>query len=284
MTKKNIGASVRARINQKAQLEEVSSQFLLTRYALERMLYRLGKSKHCDYFLLKGALLFDLWYDVPFRPTRDIDLLGFGLAEIPHLLNVFEDLCAIEVDDGINFDPLSIKSDEIRKESNYAGTRVTLVGSIDGAKCTVQIDVGYGDAVTPAPEMAIYPVILEDMPAPQLRVYPRYTVIAEKFHAIVTLGMVNSRMKDYFDLWVLLKNASLEQSILVESIQATFKRRGTQIPLNIPVGLSDQFARDTSRVQIWNAFVNRNKLQADSLLEVVKFLREQFAFVHRTPD
>ncbi len=110
--------------------------------------------KHRDSFLLKGALLFDLWYDVPLRPTRDIDLLGFGMAEIPHLIKVFEDLCAIEVEDGISFDAATIKAEEIRKDANYSGTRVTLVGSIDGAKCPVQVDVGYGDAVTPAPQMA----------------------------------------------------------------------------------------------------------------------------------
>jgi hypothetical protein len=192
MTVKNIGASVRARINNKAKADNVNTQFLLTRYALERMLYRLAVSEHRDSFLLKGALLFDLWYDVPLRPTRDIDLLGFGIAEIPHLIKVFEDLCAIEVEDGISFDSASITAEEIRKDANYSGTRVTVVGTIDGAKCIVQVDVGYGDAVTPAPEMAIYPVMLEGMPAPELRVYPQYTVIAEKFEAIVSLGMASS--------------------------------------------------------------------------------------------
>lgn len=191
MTVKNIGASVRARIHNRAKAENVNTQFLLTRYALERMLYRLAISEHRDSFLLKGALLFDLWYDVPLRPTRDIDLLGFGIAEIPHLIEVFQNLCALEVEDGINFDAASIKAEEIRKDANYSGTRVTVVGQIDGAKCTVQVDVGYGDAVTPAPEMASYPVMLEDMPAPELRIYPRYTVIAEKFEAIVSLGMAN---------------------------------------------------------------------------------------------
>lgn len=279
MTAKNMAASVRARIQNKAKADNINTQFLLTRYALERMLYRLAVSEHRDSFLLKGALLFDLWYDVPLRPTRDIDLLGFGMGEIPHLMQVFEDLCAIEVEDGINFDPASIKAEEIRKDSNYSGTRVTVVGSIDGAKCSVQVDVGYGDAVTPAPEMATYPVMLEDMPAPELRVYPRYTVIAEKFEAIVSLGMANSRMKDYFDLWVLLRNADLEQAILKQAVEATFKRRGTVMPVVAPSGLSDQFARDKTRIALWDAFVGRNKLEADSLTDTVIYLREQFAFV-----
>ena len=278
MTVKNIGASVRARINNKAKADNVNTQFLLTRYALERMLYRLAVSEHRDSFLLKGALLFDLWYDVPLRPTRDIDLLGFGIAEIPHLIKVFEDLCAIEFEDGIKFDAASINAEEIRKDANYSGTRLTVVGIIDGAKCIVQVDVGYGDAVTPAPEMATYPVMLEDMPAPELRVYPQYTVIAEKFEAIVSLGMANSRMKDYFDLWVLLRNADLEPSILEQAVQATLTRRGTVMPTGIPVGLSDQFASDKSRVALWDAFVGRNKLNAESLAETVIYLRERFTF------
>ena len=279
MTIKNIGASVRTRINNKAKEDKVNTLFLLTRYALERMLYRLSVSEHRDSFLLKGALLFDLWYDVPLRPTRDIDLLGFGMAEIPHLLKVFEDLCAIEVEDGINFEATSIKAEEIRKEANYSGTRVTLIGTIDGAKCTVQIDVGYGDAVTPAPEIATYPVMLKDMPAPELRVYPRYSVIAEKFEAIVSLGIANSRMKDYFDLWVLLRNATLDSAILEQAVQATFKRRGTALQTDTPVGLSDQFSLDKSRVDLWDAFVGRNKLKAESLPDTVTYLRERFVLI-----
>ena len=279
MTIKNIGASVRTRINNKAKEDKVNTLFLLTRYALERMLYRLSVSEHRDSFLLKGALLFDLWYDVPLRPTRDIDLLGFGMAEIPHLLKVFEDLCAIEVEDGINFEATSIKAEEIRKEANYSGTRVTLIGTIDGAKCTVQIDVGYGDAVTPAPEMATYPVMLKDMPAPELRVYPQYTVIAEKFEAIVSLGMANSRMKDYFDLWVLLRNATLDSAILEQAVHATFKRRGTALLTDTPVGLSNQFSLDKSRVDLWDAFVGRNKLKAESLPDTVTYLRERFVLI-----
>ena len=279
MTIKNIGASVRTRINNKAKEDKVNTLFLLTRYALERMLYRLSVSEHRDSFLLKGALLFDLWYDVPLRPTRDIDLLGFGMAEIPHLLKVFEDLCAIEVEDGIKFEATSIKAEEIRKEANYSGTRVTLIGTIDGAKCTVQIDVGYGDAVTPAPEIATYPVMLKDMPAPELRVYPQYTVIAEKFEAIVSLGMANSRMKDYFDLWVLLRNATLDSAILEQAVQATFKRRGTALQTDTPVGLSNQFSLDKSRVDLWDAFVGRNKLKAESLPDTVTYLRERFVLI-----
>jgi predicted nucleotidyltransferase component of viral defense system len=276
---KNIGASVRERINNKAKADNVNTQFLLTRYALERMLYRLSVSEHRDSFLLKGALLFDLWYDVPLRPTRDIDLLGFGMAEIPHLFKVFEDLCAIEVEDGINFDPVSIKAEEIRKDANYSGTRVTVVGSIDGAKSTVQVDVGYGDAVTPVPEMATYPVMLEDMPAPELRVYPQYTVIAEKFEAIVSLGMANSRMKDYFDLWVLLNDTTLDPLELRQATKATFERRKMPLPSTVPIGLSDSFASDATKQTQWSAFLKRNQLEPTVLIDVVSSLRDKFQAV-----
>jgi predicted nucleotidyltransferase component of viral defense system len=279
MTTRNSAASVRARLLNKARAQGVDFQLLLTRYGLERLLYRLSVSRERDNFLLKGALLFDLWYDVPFRPTRDIDLLGFGLAEIPLLLAAFEGICAIEVDDGIAFDSASIRADEIRKEANYAGIRLTLTGTIDGARCPVQIDVGYGDAVTPAPESARYPVMFGDMPAPTLRVYPRYTVVAEKLEAIISLGMANSRMKDYFDLWVILRDAELDQTILVQAVEATLNRRGTRKPSGVPIGLSEQFSSDRQKLMQWTAFINRNQLTAASLEQTVQKLRTALMFL-----
>ena len=185
MTGRNIAASVRAKLLNKARADKRDFSLVLTRYALERLLYRLSISEHADHFLLKGALLFDMWFDVPFRPTRDMDLLGFGLAEEPHLIATFADLCALEVEDGIRFDAQSIRAEEIRKEANYAGIRVTLLGWVDGARCPVQVDVGYGDAVTPGPEAVEYPVMLDEFPGPKLRVYPRYSVVAEKLEAMI---------------------------------------------------------------------------------------------------
>ncbi len=224
-------------------------------------------------------MLFDLWYDVPLRPTRDIDLLGFGLAEIPLLLAAFEGICAMEVDDGIVFDSASIRADEIRKEANYAGIRLTLTGTIDGARCPVQVDVGYGDAVTPAPESARYPVMFGDMPAPTLRVYPRYTVVAEKLEAIISLGMANSRMKDYFDLWVILRDAELDRNILVQAVAATLNRRGTRNPSGVPIGLSEKFSSDRLKLIQWTAFINRNQLTAASLEQTVEELRTALMFL-----
>ena len=279
MRQKNIAGSVKARLKNKAVSEGKDLSLVLTRYALERFLYRLSISHHVDHFLLKGALLFDLWFDVPLRATRDIDLLGFGLEDAAHLIQVFHEICAIESDDGIRFDESTIKAQEIRKESNYSGIRMTLYGFIDSAKCVVQVDVGYGDVVTPGPEFAQYPVMFADFPAPNLRVYPRYTVVAEKLEAIITLGMANSRLKDYFDIWVLLNNSELEESVLRSAFLATMARRQTLMPINFPLGLSEEFANDPRKNTQWLAFAKKNKLNDVQLSDVVTDLRAKLSYL-----
>jgi hypothetical protein len=275
----NRAASVRARLLSKAKAESQDFSLVLTRYGLERLLYRLSVSSNKDSFLLKGALLFDLWFDVPLRPTRDIDLLGFGPAEEPLVLAAFEEMCQIECDDGIVFDILTLKIEEIRKEANYSGLRISLMGHVDGARCPIQVDIGYGDAVTPAPETAEYPVMLSDTPVPILRVYPRYTVIAEKFEALISLGMINTRLKDYFDLWVILSTAELDPKLLAEAIAATLARRKTTVPSSTPVGLSEEFSSDAKKVAQWIAFIKKNNLDAPNLGVVVAYLRDRLAYV-----
>lgn len=200
MNERNVAASVRARLLNRARETKQDFNLVLTRYAIERLLYRISISKHADQFLLKGALLFDLWFDIPHRPTRDADFLGFGSAELPHIEAVFKEICTIETFDGVTFQPDTVHAAEIRKEANYAGVRVMLLGVIDGARCQIQIDIGFGDAVTPGPEDVEYPVMLAEFAAPKLRVYPRYTVVAEKFEALSSLGIANSRMKDYISI------------------------------------------------------------------------------------
>ena len=274
MSGRNVAASVRAKLLNKARADKRDFTLVLLRYALERLLYRLSISTHADHFLLKGALLFDLWFDVPLRPTRDIDLLGFGLAEEPHLIAVFTDLCALDVDDGIRFDAHSIRAKEIRKEANYAGIRVTLLGWIDGARCPIQVDVGYGDTVTPGPQAVDYPVMLDEFPAPKLRAYPHCTVVAEKLEALITLGVANSRMKDYFDLWVLTKHSDFEGEVLHEAISATLSRRGTDIPADVPFGLTQAFATDLQKQLQWQGFLKRNRLEALTLELVIADLRK----------
>ncbi len=274
MSIRNIGASIRDRLLNKARSEKLDYNLLLTRYALERMLYRLSVSEQRERFLLKGALLFDLWFDVPHRPTHDADFLGFGSAEIPHVEALFRDICRIEVEDGIVFLPDSVKAAEIRKEANYAGVRVTLMGLLDRARCPVQVDIGFGDAVVPGPDEAQYPVILSEMPAPQLRVYPRYTVVAEKLEALTSLGMLNSRMKDYFDLWVLARYTDFNGAVLSRAVAATFDRRRTAIPNEVPIGLSDEFITDTQKEKQWQAFLRKNAIDAMSLAMVIADLRK----------
>jgi hypothetical protein len=175
----NNAASVRARLLNLAKARDVDFNQVLIRFALERILYRMSQLAYADRFLLKGALLFTLWYDMPHRATRDADLLGFGPSDLESIARTFRDIANVEVEDGITFDPTSVTVKEIRKNAAYAGVQVLIVGEIANARCKTQIDIGFGDAVTPGPIEATYPVLLDDLPAPRLRTYPVYTVIAE---------------------------------------------------------------------------------------------------------
>ena len=269
----NLAASVRARLLNVAKAQASDFNQVLVRFALERILYRLTHSPHADRFLLKGALLFTLWYDMPHRATRDADLLGFGASDLESVAQVFREIAAVAVDDGIVFDPASVTVEEIRKEAGYGGVRVVIAGELAKARCKTQIDVGFGDAVTPGPVDSVYPVLLDDLPAPRLRAYPTYTVIAEKLHAIALLGMTNSRVKDYFDLSVLLEREILDADLLAQAIKATFERRGMTVPAELPVGLTDEFAHDASRQVLWQSFVKKNELDPEPLAAIVGRLR-----------
>ncbi|MBL8384050.1 MAG: nucleotidyl transferase AbiEii/AbiGii toxin family protein [Burkholderiales bacterium] len=270
---KDVAASVRARLLNIAKAEGSDFNQVLVRYALERFLYRLSRSAHADRFLLKGALLFTLWYDMPHRPTRDADLLGYGPSDLQSIGRTFRDIASITADDGITFDPDSVNAEEIRRDAGYTGARVVIAGELARARCKTQIDIGFGDAVTPGPVQSKYPVLLADFPAPRLRTYPVYTVISEKLHAIALLGMTNSRIKDYLDLWVMLGRESLNMNTLAQAICATFERRGTAVPTNLPTGLSDEFAADPSRQALWAAFVKKNDLAMTPLADVVARIR-----------
>lgn len=229
-------------------------------------------------------MLFSLWYDIPQRPTRDADLLGFGPDDIDSVIAVFRDICRIASDDGIEFDPTQVKGSEIRKDAGYGGVRIEILAKLDGARLTLQADIGFGDAVSPAPELIQYPVLLNDLPVPQLRAYPKYTVVAEKFQAICTLGMANSRMKDYFDLWILLRENALDPAGLKRAIETTFARRRTAMPAGTPVGLSDSFAADTAKQAQWRAFLKKNRLENLSLADVIGLLRDAFRKVGVIPS
>ena len=256
---KNLAASVKARLQNEAARRGEDFNLLLVRYGIERLLFRLSQSPHADRFLLKGAMLFVVWDEKTHRPTRDLDLLGFGPSEKEDLEKVFQDVLKIPVlDDGLIFDPASVRAEDIREDNAYAGVRVRLMGKLGPAELPIQIDVGIGDVVTPEPETASFPALL-DFPAPQVRAYPVYTVIAEKFEAMAKLGIANTRMKDFHDVWFLAHRFKLDGPTLRRAIQATFARRKTTLP-NWPDPLNDAFANDPTKQTQWVAFIRRNGL------------------------
>jgi predicted nucleotidyltransferase component of viral defense system len=272
----NRAASVHARLLARAKERGEDFNLVLTRYAVERFLYRLSISTAREQFLLKGALLFDLWFDVPHRPTRDADFLGPGQSDATALAETIRSVCALDIDDGMSYDSSTMAIEEIREETNYGGLRVKLLAFLGNARSSLQLDVGYGDAVTPGPMDADYPTLLDDFPAPKLRVYPRETVAAEKLEAIVGLGIANSRMKDYFDLRALAREGALDARVLVTAIAATFQRRGTALRAAVPLGLTEAFATDPQKRAQWKGFLARNRIEAPSLDEVVAEVRAAF--------
>ncbi|HQY39306.1 MAG TPA: nucleotidyl transferase AbiEii/AbiGii toxin family protein [Giesbergeria sp.] len=268
----NLPASILARLLTLAKQRGDDYSLLLNRFALERLLLRISTSPHANRFLLKGALLFALWYDEPHRPTRDADLLGFGADDEANLIATFRDIAAMEVGDGIVFDLESVKADAIREGNTYGGTRITLVARIGSTRCALQIDVGFGDAVTPEPQTIAYPTLLKDFQAPTLRAYPVYTVIAEKYQAMVMLGQANSRMKDFYDLAVIARRSELDGATLAAALAATFARRQTALPSERPLALTSQFSQDPAKRRQWQAFLNKNRITAGSLTDTVGLL------------
>jgi len=258
---KNVAHSVRQRLLNRAKETGQPNDLVLVRYALERLLYRLSVSAHAERFVLKGALLFTVWGQDDHRPTRDADLLGFGSSDLAHLVAVFREVCAVPFEDGIVYDAASVEAEQIAEDKAYVGARVTFEAELANARIPVQIDVGFGDAVTPEPEMVEYPTLL-DFPRPKLRAYPVHTVIAEKFHAMVVLGEDNSRMKDFYDLWAISRRFGVEPSVLATAIAATFARRKTELPKGTPIALGARFAGSAVKQRQWEAFVLRNRLSA----------------------
>ncbi|HMP85007.1 MAG TPA: nucleotidyl transferase AbiEii/AbiGii toxin family protein, partial [Verrucomicrobiota bacterium] len=275
---KNLAASVHARLAQLRAKTGEDYNVLLVRFTLERLLYRLSRSRHRDQFILKGAMLFAVWDSALHRATRDLDLLGFGQPTPERLTEVFRELCGVEVEaDGVVYDSRSVTCEDIRAQDEYAGIRVKLRATIGNAVVPVQVDVGFGDALPVAPEEITFPVLL-DMTAPKLRAYARETVVAEKFEAIVKLGMLNSRFKDYFDLHYLAQRFPFDGELLAKSIAATFERRGTALPAVLPAGLTPMFSSDPAKMRGWQAFWLKTGLKGecptleDVSLLLVKFL------------
>jgi predicted nucleotidyltransferase component of viral defense system len=273
---KNPAASVHARLAQRRTSTGEDYNVLLVRFTLERLLYRLSRSSHREQFVLKGAMLFALWEPALHRVTRDLDLLGFGHPSPERLADIFRELCRLEVEaDGVDFDPRSVRCEDIRAQDEYAGIRVKLRATVGKAVVPLQVDVGFGDALPVAPEEITFPVML-GMAAPKLRAYSRETVVAEKLEAIVKLGMLNSRFKDYFDLHYLAQKFPFEGALLAKSIAGTFARRGTAFPAGLPAGLTPMFGTDPAKIRGWQAFWRKTgpKAAAPTLEAVIQLVVE----------
>ncbi len=272
---RNMAASVADRLKALAKAQHEDFGLVLTRYGLERYLYRLSQSPHNGIFILKGAMLFQLWQGNPHRPTRDLDLLGHGDPDPEHVASIFRELCGQDVeDDGLKFDADTVHAQVMKEGEEYSGVRVKLQAKLAAARISIQVDVGFGDAVVPEPDDISYPTLL-DFPAPQLKAYKRDTVVAEKFQAMVMLGIANSRMKDFYDIWTLANQFEFAGTTLSKAIQATFERRKTALPEEPPLALTAEFAEDVQKRTQWKAFVRKGKLDdaPQTLSEVTRHLR-----------
>lgn len=273
---KNIAASVRARLSNEARRSSRPFQEVLQYYGLERFLYRFSRSRYRDCFVLKGALMLRVWDAPEARPTRDIDFLGHVDNSIQTLERITREVCDTEVeDDGMIFSASTVAGQRIGEDAEYEGVRVTFVGALENARIRMQLDVGFGDVVHPPAQDSEYPTILS-FPTPRLRTYPRETVVAEKFQAMVYLGRLNSRMKDFFDIWLLARQFDFVGSSLAEAVARTFENRGTNIDPD-PFALTAAFCGTESVQRQWTAFVNRTNLEsAPRTLEEIREPLRQF--------
>jgi predicted nucleotidyltransferase component of viral defense system len=267
---KNLAASVRQRLLNLADKRREPFQYMLVQYGLERLLYRISRSEHRDRFVLKGALLFSIWSDTPHRPTIDVDLMSAASAETAELAAAFRAILATPVEsDGLEFFPDSVRAEEIRETHAYAGVRIRLLAKLQAAHIDLQVDIGFADAITPGPMELDYPTLLE-FAAPRLKAYPRETVVAEKLEAAVSLGMQNTRMKDFYDLWIMARRFEFEGAILTSAIRNTFDRRKTVLPSAAPVAITNEFSADSGKQKQWTSFLAKSGLEAPPLPEVAQ--------------
>ncbi len=270
---KNVAASVRDRLANQARSSGVPLTALMERFVIGRLLWRVSRSADNRRFVLKGAQLFSLWTNTMHRPTRDLDLLSFGDSSPENVRAYFAALLAAPADppDGLIWG--TVHASPIREDQNYGGVRITVKVTLAGAIIPAQIDVGFGDAITPAPVEMNWQELL-GFPEARLLAYPPETVIAEKLHAAVELGLANSRMKDFYDLYWLCRNMEFSSAVLSSAVHATFQRREAALPEDVPAALTQEFAQDPTKVTQWSAFLRKNRLQAPGLPEVVSHLRD----------
>jgi predicted nucleotidyltransferase component of viral defense system len=256
----NLVASIRQRLLNVSKERGEDPNLIFIRYVIERILYRISRSKESNQFILKGAMLITTWTGQPHRPTKDLDLLGFGDHSSERIRQIFHDICEEEVEpDGLEFNTERIQVTEIREDLTYPGQRVKLEARLGTACIYVQIDIGFGDTVVPEAIEIEYPTLL-DLPAPHILAYPPETVVAEKYESIVDLGILNSRMKDYYDLRMMAKDFRFDGNSLVKAIKATFNNRNTDIPLETPLSLTEEFFSNQDKITQWKAFLKRSKL------------------------
>ncbi|MGJ8697391.1 MAG: nucleotidyl transferase AbiEii/AbiGii toxin family protein [Verrucomicrobiaceae bacterium] len=288
---KNVAASVRAKLLNLSRAEGVSLSALMERYATGRFLYRLAQSKYRERFVLKGAQLFRIWETEEHRPTRDLDLLGFGEATEEAIHQIFTELTQMSVEppDGLEWGALAVTP--IRDDLTYGGVRATLPVQLAGARLSIQIDVGFGDAITPEAVEKEWRELL-NFPSARLLVYPPETVIAEKLEAAVSLGIGNSRMKDFYDLHWLQSHVNFNGQTLTEAITNTFARRSTPIPEKAPIAFTEEFGLDEDKMRQWAAFIQKGKLPviglAEAITDISNFLQpvlaQQVTNHHWTPS
>lgn len=270
----NLAHSISVRLLELSRNRQEDHHFVLVRYGSERLLHRMATHPVLKTFILKGATLFLVWEGAWFRATRDIDFLGFGSTELGDMGACFRKLCehdSLDVD-GLVFDPESVKVGRIKEDQFYEGIRVNLVVLLGRTRIPLQVDIGFGDAITPEARRVDFPSLLGGDPV-SLLAYPVETVLAEKFLAIATLGMLNSRMKDYYDLLVLGRRHALDPGLCGQAIRNTCLARRVAIPLErSPVGLTSAFWNDPAKIRQWKAFVHRSQLvlQVDDLQSVVQ--------------
>lgn len=280
---KNHAASVRHRLSQYAKDHGYVSQRVWFRYAIERLLFRLAQTEGAERYVLKGAMLFATWKEFPSRATLDLDLLGHGDATPSAVRSLFARVCAVTLPaDGILFDGERLSADVIREGQKYEGVRLKVPASLDGSRFPMQVDIGFGDRVHPPPtERQTFPCLLPELPAPALLMYPRETVVAEKFEAMLSLGEGNTRVKDFYDLWTMTRAFSFELSTLVEAMRGTLQRRGTPTPDDLPVALFESFAAIVHDRGLWSGFLRRAQSSAapPTFPEVQSDLRKFFGRV-----
>jgi len=276
---KNLAASIRVRLLNYAREHGDDYQRILTRYAIERLLFRLSQTEAVEHYILKGAMLFVAWPEHPFRPTRDLDLLGHGDPDPDVISELFTRICQVEApDDGIVFDAATLKVEPVRETDKYQGIRLSLKGYLAKVLIPVQVDIGFGDHIFPPAKRQTFPNLLPDLPTANIQMYPPETVIAEKFEAMIRFGKINGRIKDFYDIWIIIRMFEFDLPDLVKAVGGTFQRRKTDIPTETPVGLTETFADIAEKSGLWSGFLRRSPptLQPPPFVDLLQELRRFF--------